>query len=316
MENKSTHTATQTTATQNASNTTTTSSSTTKLEDDALLNWRKSRQDVTAYPVIDNDVQYPDWIIKIRRVFLSDECERMLDESKHFTGVNSGSDETLWNAQENYLAKVLDHVLKTNEGMRLVRTYPDEPCKIWKLHKEHSTSSTTSSCICTMLSQSLANMKILEFSNPLEGLDKFDSNLQKFNKVSHTDKMTNNMAIMYLRAATHGNKDLLASWAQCENMHDLMNEPAPTYEEYYAYLLKFLKKVEIAITSNTTSLKANSADSSYLSPYFPANDQYDDATELNSYMGERGDIDTIHDILLCKKALNEGKPRPPSRSRR
>ena len=49
--------------------------STTKLEDDALLNWRKSRQDVTAYPVIDNNVQYPDWIIKIRHVFLSDECE-------------------------------------------------------------------------------------------------------------------------------------------------------------------------------------------------------------------------------------------------
>ena len=35
------------------------------------------------------------------------------------------------------------------------------------------------------------------------------------------------MAIMYLRIATHGNKDLLASWAQCENMHGLMNKPAP-----------------------------------------------------------------------------------------
>ena len=62
-----------------------------------------------------------------------------------------------------------------------------------------------------MLSQSLATMKVLEFSNTLEGLDKFDSNLQKSNKVLHNDKMTNNMAIMYLRAATHGDKDLLAS---------------------------------------------------------------------------------------------------------
>ena len=62
-------TATQTTTTavtQNTSNTTAaTPPSTTKLEDDALLNWRKSRQNVKAYPVIDNDVQYPDWIIKI-----------------------------------------------------------------------------------------------------------------------------------------------------------------------------------------------------------------------------------------------------------
>ena len=153
---------------------------------------------MTAYPIIDNDVQYPDWIIQIRRVFISDECERMIDISKHFSGVNSGSDETLWNAQENHLASVLHQVLKTNEGMRLVRTYPDEPRKIWKLHEEHSTSSTTSSRICTMLSQSLATMKITEFKNPLEGLDKFDSDLQKFNKVLHKDPMSNNMAIMYL----------------------------------------------------------------------------------------------------------------------
>ena len=74
-----------------------------------------------------------------------------------------------------------------------------------------------------MLSQSLATMKISDCTNPLEGLDKFDSDLQKFNKVSHNDKMSNNLAIMYLRSATHGNKDLLASWAQCENAHDLMN---------------------------------------------------------------------------------------------
>ena len=85
-----------------------------------------------------------------------------------------------------------------------------------------------------MLSQSLATIKISEFSNPLEGLNKFDSNLQKFNKISHHDKMTNTMAIMYLRSTTHGNKDLLASWAQCENAHDIMNLPDPTYEEYYA----------------------------------------------------------------------------------
>ena len=211
-----------TAATQNASNTTTqqasnlTPPSFTNMKNDALLNWRKSCQDVTAYPIIDNDVQYPNWIIQIGRVFISDECGRMIDQSKHLYGVNSGSDETLWNAQENHLVKVLDRGLKTNKGMRLVRTYPGEPRKIWKLHKDHSISSNTSSRICTMMSQSLATMKVLEFRNPLEGLNKFDSNLQKFNGVSHNNKMTDKLAIMYLRAATRANKDLLAAWAQCE----------------------------------------------------------------------------------------------------
>ena len=134
------------TATQNASNVGTqqtanvTPPSTTKLEDDALLNWRKSKQDVTSYPIIDNDVQYPNWIIKIKYQFISDECERMIDLNKHFNLVNSGSDKLLWNAQKNHLASVLDQVMKTNGGMRLVRTYLDEPRTIWKEHERHSTS--------------------------------------------------------------------------------------------------------------------------------------------------------------------------------
>ena len=159
-------------------------------------------------------------------------------------------------------------------------------------------------------------MKISDFSNPLEGLDKFDSDLQKFNKVSHNDKMTNNLAAMYLRSAIHGNKDLLASWAQCENAHDLMNKPVPTYEEYYAYLLQYSKKVEAAIHDDTTGRKVNSAESDYLSPYSQDDDLYEKASELNSYMGERGDVDMIHDMLLCNQALNEGKSRPQPRSRR
>ena len=310
------------TATQNASNAGTqqtsnvTPPSTTRLEDDTLLNWRKSRQDVTSYPIIDNNVQYPDWIIKIKRQFISDECEKIIDLNKHFVAVKSGSDTLLWNAQENHLASVLDRVLKTNEGMRLVRTHPDDPRKIWKKHEDHSTSSTTSSCICTMLSQNLATVKISEFDNPLQGLDKFDSDLQKFNKVSHNNSMTDDLAIMYLRSTTHGSKDLLSAWAQCKTVHDAMGKPAPTYDEFHAYLLKFLKKVEAAITDDTTSQKDNSANSSYLSPYSPSDDQYEDATELNPYMGERGDVDAIHEFLLCSKVLKEGKPRPPSRSRR
>ena len=249
------------TATQNSSNTGTqqvsnvTPPSTTKLEDDALLNWRKSKQDVTLYPIIDNNEQYPNWIIKIKRQFISDVCERMIDLGTHINSVNSGSDELLWNTQENHLASVLDQVLKTNEGMRLVRTYPDKPCTIWKEHKEHSTSSTTSSRICTMLSQNLATMKITEFDHPLQGLDRFYSDLQKFNKVSNLNQMPNDLAVMYLRATNHGNKDLLSAWAQCETVHEAMGKPVPTYKKFYAYLLKFAKKVEAAITNNTTSRK-------------------------------------------------------------
>ena len=100
---------------------------------------------MTAYPIIDNDdVQYPDWIIKLRRQFISNECVRMIDLKIHFNSViPGGSDVLLWNAQKNHLASVLDRVLKTNEEMRLVRTFPDDPRRIWRDHEAHSTSSTT-----------------------------------------------------------------------------------------------------------------------------------------------------------------------------
>ena len=159
-------------------------------------------------------------------------------------------------------------------------------------------------------------MKLSESRTILEGLDKFDSNLQKFNRISPNDKMTNNIATMYLRSATHTNKDLLAAWVQCETMHEMMNKPTPTYEEFYAFLLKVAKKMEDAITDNSTTRKANSATSDYLSPYSASDDHYDDATDLCAYMGDRGDVDMIQDILQCNKAMNEGKLRPPSRSRR
>ena len=228
------HTASQgtssTVTTQQTSNVTGTPS--TKLEDDALVSWRKSKHDVTAYPIIDNDVQYPNWTIRIRRQFIADECARMVDLLVHFSSVIPGGfDVLLWNAQKNNLAGVLDRVLKTNEGMRLVQTSPNDPRRIWREHEAHSTSSTTSSHICTMLAQSLATMKITESANPLQGLDLFDSNLQKFNKVSVYNKMSDQLAVMYLRAATFGNKDLLSAWAACETMHEAMNKPAPTYDE-------------------------------------------------------------------------------------
>ena len=68
----------------------------------------------------------------------------MIDLKVHFNSIiPGGSDVLLWNAQKNYLAKVLDHVLKTNEGMRLVRIFPNDPRRIWNDHEAHSTSSTT-----------------------------------------------------------------------------------------------------------------------------------------------------------------------------
>ena len=75
---------------------------------------------------------------------------------------------------------------------------------------------------------------------------------------------------MYLKSATHGNEELLSAWVQCEAVTEALKRgTTPTYEEYFGYMLGYAKKLEAAVTNNTTSHKANSAESDILLPYSP-----------------------------------------------
>ena len=38
-----------------------------KKHEDALLSWRRGKQDPTLYPILENDCDYTDWIIKMKR---------------------------------------------------------------------------------------------------------------------------------------------------------------------------------------------------------------------------------------------------------
>ena len=80
----------------------------------------------------------------------------MIDSNYQNNQVNGGVNTSLFEAQKNQL----------------------------KLHKGHVISSTTSSHICTSLSQELAKMQIVDFDYPTKDLDTFDSFLAKLNTIS------------------------------------------------------------------------------------------------------------------------------------
>ena len=211
---------------------------------------------------------------------------------------------------------VLERVLQTSEGKRLTRKHPLDPRLVWKLHEPHATSSTTSSNICTGLSQELAKMKINDFAHPTKGLNTFDSYIATFNKILKSSSMPNILAIMDLQSAFHGNKELLSAWTQCETMIETMKlDTTPTYDKHYEYMLGHAKKLEPAIANNTPSRKANSAESDYLQPYSPCSSSdacYNNATELSTYMIDQEiDVDMMQDLLQCNQAMKEGKPCPP-----
>ena len=161
-------------------------------------------------------------------------------------------------------------------------------------------------------------MKIVTFDTPTKGLDTFDFYLTTFNKISPNSQISDVLSIMYLKSATRSNTDLLSAWTQCEATKENMTTrgPSPTYDEYYKYLLGYAKKLEAAIKDNTPSQKANSSETDYLTPYTPLDSCYSNATNLSTYMSDRGDdVDMIQDVLQCHQAMKEGRPRPPPRTR-
>ena len=82
--------------------------------------------------------------------------------------------------------------------------------------------------------------------------------------------MPNTLSVMYLKSESHGNKELLRSWTQCETMIETMTPgTTPTYDKYFKYLLRYTKKLEVVVANNTPSRKANSSESNYLTPYSP-----------------------------------------------
>mmetsp|Transcript_41757 Transcript_41757/g.46622 ORF Transcript_41757/g.46622 Transcript_41757/m.46622 type:complete len:175 (+) Transcript_41757:754-1278(+) len=157
-------------------------------------------------------------------------------------------------------------------------------------------------------------MRVATFDSLTQCLNVFDTKLEKFNGIS-TTSLPDPMAIAFLKSTVQGNTALLSAWASCDTIQASMSaDTISTYDQYFEYLMDQLKQLEITITNNNTSRKANSAESSYLSPYSPSDEQYNDATELFCYMGDRRDVDmgkrgvvdSIHDFLLCSKALKKG----------
>ena len=89
----------------------------------------------------------------------------------------------------------------------------------------------------------------------------------------------------------------------------------PTYDQYFEYLMYHVKQLEAAITDNTTSRKANIAESDYMQPYSSSDEYYDDTAKLLTFMVDRGgDVNMINDVLQCNKAMKQGKTVPPLRT--
>ena len=70
---------------------------------------------------------------------------------------------------------VLEKVLLSSKGKRLRRSNKQHPQRLWKLHQEHQTNSTTAQGIAINLSNKLRNLTIAKSKSRSEFLEEFDS---------------------------------------------------------------------------------------------------------------------------------------------
>ena len=82
-----------------------------KLQDNAFLSWRRSKQDETTYPVLEANRMFTDWILKFERKIYSEEMYRMIDPNFHINQLDPGSNTELFKHQKNHLASILKRVL-------------------------------------------------------------------------------------------------------------------------------------------------------------------------------------------------------------
>ena len=103
------------------------------------------------------------------------------------------------------MSTVLDRVLLSPYGLRLVRKFKEHPRNLWEEHKIHQTSSSSSQRITIILSGKLFNMKISDAKSRTYFVEEFDTILEKFDKIL-ADKMTPSQKIGLLKQAAYTDK--------------------------------------------------------------------------------------------------------------
>ena len=159
-----------------------------KIDDNKLQSWNKGTKSAKDYPLLENDEYYTEWIVKMIRQIKLDTWERLIDMNFDTKTIRAGSNSELYTLQGVFMSTVLEKVLVNIHGLKLVRSFEDDPKSLWRKYEEHQRSSSSSQRIAIVLSNRLSNMTIATAKSSSAFLEDFNKSVTKFNKVS-ADKM-------------------------------------------------------------------------------------------------------------------------------
>ena len=157
---------------------------------------------------MESDDFYTEWYIQIKRQIKVDGWERITDTNFVNANVRSGSDKDFMELQLVFMSMVLEKVLLSGKGKRLRRSNKQHPQRLWKLHQEYQTSSTTAQGIAINLSNKLSNLTIAKSKSRSDFLEEFDSTSEHHNLVA-VEKIPSSHKIGLLKKAVLADSALL-----------------------------------------------------------------------------------------------------------
>jgi hypothetical protein len=133
-----------------------------KYDDAALISWNRKPRDVAKYPLLNNDADYQDWKLKMKRQLIADTLLRVTDPTFRITNCRTESDMELATLQINFFEQILSAVILNPEGKGLIITHPEDALFVWNQHEAHQTNSDSAQISTTALMNKLMTLKIAD----------------------------------------------------------------------------------------------------------------------------------------------------------
>jgi hypothetical protein len=231
-----------------------------KDDETALISWNRKPRDVAKYPLLNNDADYQDWKLKMRRQLIANTLSRVTDPTFGLANCRPGADTELAMLQINFFEQILSAALLNPEGKRLIITHPEDSLFVWKQHEAHQTDSDSAQISTTALLNKLMTLKIADSPTRHSFLVSFQEVCNRYDQLADVS-LADSFKRTLLQASIMHDTALLNSWNTVNEVKRTMNPggPSATYSEFYTFLVTQAKTYDIAIPFKRSTRHAHKA---------------------------------------------------------
>ena len=152
-----------------------------------LKEWLKRKRGTTEYEVLNEDSQYPQWLIKFRAIVHTHHAMDVINEKFNPKNIVDTSDQILWQEKQAFMWAVFTKVLQTNIGQYIIKRNLEkmDAREVWFALKKHHTASDAKEIDADTLWKELNSMNFSQESGTREVFcTKFFERIRNYNDIS------------------------------------------------------------------------------------------------------------------------------------